>query len=267
MHFIALLLLFTVPFPIAAVAADNVLVLTAPPRESDERAHEIYDPIAKFISHTIGRPVVFQPAGTWGVYQSYMQKDKFDFVLDGPHFVAWRVQHLRHQVLVKIASGFQFIVIVSKDSRAKSLKDLQGRVFCASAPPNLGTLVLLSQFNPSRIPALRTTNGWQNIYKGLVAKKCEGAVLPRNNWLSFDPDGRDTRVVYEHQSYPNNALSASTRVTADEKRKIADALLSPAAEKALSAYRAKYMIKSHFERANDAEYLPLAKLLEGNVGF
>jgi ABC-type phosphate/phosphonate transport system substrate-binding protein len=247
--------------------SDAPLILTAPPRESDAKAHEIYDPIARFISQAINRPVVFHATTTWGAYQSLMQRDKFDLDFDGPHFVAWRIQHLKHQPLMKIDEPFEFVVIVRKDGTAHSLKDVQGRMVCSSAPPNLGALVLLSQFEPSRIPAIYPVDGWGPIFKGLVAKKCEAAVLPKSQMLAFDPNGHETRIIYEHPKMPNDSLSASTRVTDDEMRKITAALLSPAAAEPLAAYRAKYMLHSHLVPATKAEYLSLSDLLDGYVGF
>ena len=64
---------------------------------------------------------------------------------------------------VKIPERHEFAVIVRKDQTSfNTVQQMAGRTFCAHAPPNLGTLVLLSQFdNPSRQPMIINTKGWE----------------------------------------------------------------------------------------------------------
>jgi hypothetical protein len=60
----------------ATLAKD--LVLTSPPRESEEKARQIFLPIADYLTRTLGRPVVYKYSDNWLTYQSEMQKDLYD---------------------------------------------------------------------------------------------------------------------------------------------------------------------------------------------
>src|SRR5712692_5755018 len=48
------------------------LIFSAAPRENAERSNEIYGPIAEYLSNAIGKKIVYQYPGTWGVYQGTM---------------------------------------------------------------------------------------------------------------------------------------------------------------------------------------------------
>ncbi|MEK7734742.1 MAG: PhnD/SsuA/transferrin family substrate-binding protein [Pseudomonadota bacterium] len=55
---------------------------------------DAYQPIADYLSSKLGRKVVYRHVDNWLSYQSEMRKGKFDIVIDGPHFVSWRMAAL-----------------------------------------------------------------------------------------------------------------------------------------------------------------------------
>jgi ABC-type phosphate/phosphonate transport system substrate-binding protein len=244
----------------------NALVFSAPPRETPEAGIEIYQPVAEYLSKTIGKKVVYKHPGTWGVYRTEMLKGNYDIVFDGPHFNSYRVEKLNHNVLVKIPEHHEFVVIVRKDQNITNLQQMAGRTFCAHAPPNLGTLVLLSQFNnPSRQPAILNTKGWDTIYENVVSGKCAGGVLPAFNLKTLDRAGA-TRVVFKTQTIPNQAFSAGPRVSTEEQTRIAQALVSPGGAAATAKLRNAYKVGS-FALANNQEYQGLAVYLKEEWGY
>ncbi len=245
----------------------ETIVFTAPPRESADEAREIYQPIAEYLSHTIGKKVVYKNAGTWGVYRTEMLKGSYDLVFDGPHFNSYRMEKLSHNILVKIPERHEFVVIVRKDQNISGLSQMAGRTFCAHAPPNLGTLVLLSQFNnPTRQPVIISTNGWDNIYQGVASGKCMGGVLPMANLKKFDRAG-NMKVVFKTQAMPNQAFSAGPRISAEDQMKIAQALTSPDAAAVTAKLRAAYKVGESFALANNQEYQGLAEYLRNEWGY
>ena len=128
----------------------ETLILTAPPRESIEKGKHTYEPIAKYLSSVLNKKIEYQHPGNWLSYSADMRKGKYDLVFDGPHFVSWRIQRLRHTPLVKIPGGFIFRFVADKANRKVSkVDDLIGRKVCGHAPPNQGTLRLYNEFrNP-----------------------------------------------------------------------------------------------------------------------
>ncbi|MBI3569763.1 MAG: PhnD/SsuA/transferrin family substrate-binding protein [Gammaproteobacteria bacterium] len=254
--------------PERIVEGQDALVFTAPPRESPEAGMEMYQPVADYLSQTIGKKVRYKHPGTWGVYRTEMLKGGYDIVFDGPHFNSYRMEKLSHNILVKIPERHEFAVIVRKDKTSiQNLQQMAGRSFCTHAPPNLGTLVLLSQFdNPSRQPVIISTNGWEKIYDGVISGKCAGGVLPIANLKKVDRAGL-ARIVFKTQAMPNQAFSAGPRVSLEDQTRIAHALSSPDASAPTEKLRAAYKVGDSFALANNQEYQGLAVYLRNEWGY
>lgn len=253
--------------PHQVVEEQDALIFTAPPRESPEVAAEIYQPVADYLSKSIGKKVKYKFPGTWGVYRTEMLKGGYDIVFDGPHFNSYRMEKLSHNILVKIPERHEFAVIVRKDKPYQNVLQMAGRTFCAHAPPNLGTLVLLSQFdNPSRQPVILSTNGWDNIYNGVISGKCMGGVLPMANLKKYDQAGL-AKVLFKTGAMPNQAFSAGPRVSLEDQTRIAQALSSPDAAAPTEKLRAAFKVGNNFALASNQEYLGLAEYLRNEWGY
>jgi len=256
--------------PTFRLAENNELVLSAAPREEEAEAEVIYGPVAEYLSTALGKKVVFKHAGNWGVYQGLMQKGAYDIVFDGPHFNSWRVDRVQHNVLVKVPGDHVFVVLVRKDNdKIRELKQLAGRTICAHAPPNLGTLTALNEFeNPARQPIIVNTDGWKEIYHGMLANKCVAAVVPLKAFEKFEKDtGHQAKIVFRGATLPDNALSAGPRLSVQDQEKITRALLSPEGEKATAKLRAKYASNKPFSAANNKEFAGLGSYLKNEWGY
>lgn len=253
----------------AAPPGESALVLSAPPRESIEDGAKRFDPMADYLSRVLGRRVVYKHPGTWGGYQSDMQNGAYDIVFDGPHFVGWRVEKLGHNVLVKLPGEFLYVGFVRKDNTGiKDIKQLAGQPVCVHAPPNLGTLMLLSEFdNPSRQPVIVISEGYDKIYQGVTEGKCVAGMLPKVHLQKHDISGTYMRVFYSHRPIPEQALTAGPRLSADEQARIANALLTPGTEAVLAGFREAYAFGGWFVRASNKEYSGLGAYLRSIQGF
>ena len=253
----------------ATPPGESALVLSAPPRESAEDGDKRFGPMADFLSKTLGRKVVYRHPGTWGGYQSDMQNGAYDIVFDGPHFVGWRVEKLGHNVLVKLSGEFHYVGFVRKDNtRIKDIQQLAGQPVCVHAPPNLGTLILLSVFdNPSRQPVIVVSEGYDKIYQGVTEGKCVAGMLPKIHLQKHDISGQYMRVFYSHRPIPEQAITAGPRLSAEEQAKIANALLVPGTEAVLASFREAYALGGWFVRANNGEYAGHGTYLKPVQGF
>ncbi|MFV1997553.1 MAG: phosphate/phosphite/phosphonate ABC transporter substrate-binding protein [Acidiferrobacterales bacterium] len=247
----------------------DVIVFAAPPRENAQTGEDKYAPIAEYLSKVLNKKVVYKQPGTWGVYRTEMLKGEYDIVFDGPHFNSYRAQKLKHNILVKIPIRHEFVVIVKKGrKRYSDIDQLAGRTFCTHAPPNLGTLTLLSQFpNPSRQPSIINTKGWKNIYNGVISGKCTAGILPIANLKKFDAAGTQANIVWKNRALPNQAFSAGPRLNKEEQQKIATALLSAQASGPTSKLRAAYRVGEKFERATNQEYAGVSEYLRNEWGY
>lgn len=257
------------PTPGAALSAGDTYIFSAPPRETAEAGQQKYGPVAEYLTKVLGKEVVYQHPGTWGVYRTKMTSGEYDIAFDGPHFNSYRMEKLNHNILAKIPGEFFFVVIVRKDDdRFTQVNELAGRTFCAHAPPNLGTLTLLGQFsNPSRQPVIRNTKGWKNIYQGLIQGKCQGAVVPLGNLKKFDPTGAHARVLFQANALPNQAFSAGPRVTLEDQKKIAEALTAADAALPTENLRKTYAVGNAFAMATNDEYVGVSNFLANEWGY
>lgn len=245
------------------VTIGTSLILSAPPRGTLAEETQNYQPVADFLSRIVGRKVVYEHSGNWLSYSQNMTQGKYDFVFDGPHFNGWRMEKQNHTPLVKLPEDFIFVVVVKAGNTAiQDMKKLAGRRICAHAPPNLGTLTMLNQFdNPSRQPLIVEVQRWDNSYKGLIAGKCVATVLPIKSKEKFDKDKNLTRVVYTSQVLPNQAISAGPRIAPEIQARLKQALLSEDGKAATAKLRSAYAGKD-FVAATREEYAGLGLYLK-----
>jgi ABC-type phosphate/phosphonate transport system substrate-binding protein len=249
--------------------SEDTIVFTAPPRENPAVGKEKYAPVAEYLSKVLHKKVVYKHPGTWGVYRTEMLRGDYDIVFDGPHFNSYRAEKLKHNILVKIPTNHEFVVIVNhKDTRFKSLDELYGRTFCTHAPPNLGTLTLLSHFpNPARQPAIVNTKGWDNIYKGVAEGKCTAGIIPLANLKKLDATSANVKIVWKNKVLPNQAFSAGPRLTSAEQQRVAHALLSASSKEPTEKLRAAYRVGDRFESTSNQEYAGVSKYLKNEWGY
>ena len=249
--------------------ANSPLVFSAPPRGSQAEEVAIYEPIVQLLSKVIGKKVEYKYSDNWLSYSKEMTEGRYDIVFDGPAFNGWRIEKLSHTPLVRLPEDFIFVVVTKAgNDRVKNVKDLAGRMICAHAPPNLGTLTLLSQFdNPARQPVIVETKGWDTAYKALMDGKCTATVLPIKNLTKNDGGAqRLTKTLYQHKALPNQAFSVGPRIAPELHAKIAQALLSGEGKQATAKLRAAYAGKD-FVQASRQEYADLGELLKSSLYY
>jgi ABC-type phosphate/phosphonate transport system substrate-binding protein len=245
------------------------LVFSAPPRGSYAEEVAAYQPIAELLSEVIGKKIVYQYSDNWLSYSKDMTMGRYDIVFDGPAFNGWRAERLSHVPLVKLPEDFVFVVVTRADDKSlNDVKDLAGRMVCAHAPPNLGTLTMLSRFdNPSRQPRIVETKGWDNSYKAMLEGKCVATVVPIKNLQKLDKGPqRASKTLYTHRAMPNQALSVGPRVSPELRARIAQALLSEKGKLATAKLRAAYAGKD-FVPATREEYAGLGDLLKDSLYY
>lgn len=250
------------------VRASPALIFSAPPRETIEEGNRIYQSIAAYLSQATGRRIVYQHPGNWGVYRTQMVKGAYDLVFDGPHFNSYRMEQLNHRILLKLPGTFQYAVILREDRHFISMTHMRGHTFCAAAPPNLGTLMLLRLFdNPTRQPVIVAADTWEQVYQGVVSGRCVGGVLPLAALRKYDPEGTKTRIVYNTTEVPNQALSAGPRVSTEDRANIIKALILPEAAGPTANLHAVWKTNGHFSIANHEQYAGLSEYLQNAWGF
>ncbi|MDH5182057.1 MAG: phosphate/phosphite/phosphonate ABC transporter substrate-binding protein [Gammaproteobacteria bacterium] len=248
------------------------LILTAPPRETKEAGETLYGPLARHFTELLGVDVSYQHPGNWLNYQRNMRDDKYDIVFDGPHFISWRMVHLKHDVLVKLPGTLEFYVVAQKsDNSLESLDQLVGKKICGISPPNLSTLTVLDRFrNPVRQPVLKGINGGMHkVFQAFKDGKCEAAVLRSGHYKKkITQQERDSvKILFHSAPLPNQAISVSSRVSDSLKKQIIRSLTLGKGVKESSAIVKRFGGKqtTSFIAASRQEYTGHNTLLEGVI--
>lgn len=263
----AMLLAFAAAVP--AWANPDDLVLSAPPRGKAEAENRTYQPVAEYLSKATGRKVVYRHIDNWLSYQSEMQKGKIDIVFDGPHFVSWRMAALQHEPVAKLPGKLAFVAVVKADDKEiNDVNDLAGHRICAFAPPNLATLTFLAEFeNPARQPRIANVESFPQAYKLMMAGKCRAAVLRDVVYKKLDGEAKLARIVFQSNGIANQAFSAGPRLSAEEKTKVAQALVAPQAGIAIKVFLDNENQGKSLVPAKTDEYRGHARLLKDVWGF
>ena len=263
-----LMVFATMLLSVGSVHAD--LVLTAPPRESADDGKVIYGPLAAHLSQVLGTKVVYKHPKSWPQYTRAMRAGEYDLVFDGPHFVAWRMAHVQHQPLVRLPGHLVFhLVANADDNEVNRADDLAGRRVCGIAPPNLGTMSVIRQFpNPARQPVIvPMKGGFQGVFKGLKDGRCKAAVLRTQFYdkgLS-DEQRASLKIVTTSAKYPNQAISAGPKVTAEQKQKLIESLTSEGVAAAQPIFERFARNARKFQAAEADEFSGHNLLLEGVI--
>lgn len=251
-----------------ALPARADLILTTAPRDSREKEEELFAPIVELLTKAAGQKVAFRHGDNYLIYQNEMRKGSYDIVLDGPHFVGWRMTHLNHVPVAKFPGNLSFVLIARKDNdKVNEPKNLAGRTVCAFPPPNLATVSILSLFdNPVRQPIILEVKNFPEAYKNVVSGRCSAGVLQAKLYNDLDKDAKAAKVIYTSPQYPNQAFTVGPRIPAAAAEKIAKALLSPegaaATEKLREVFKAPKLVP-----AVPDEYKGLGNLLKDAWGF
>lgn len=244
------------------------LIISAPPREAETAGQDLYGPLADFLSKASGEKIVYRHPDNWAIYQALMTKGEYDLVFDGPHFVSWRIANSGHIPLAALTGRLSFVVVVSKDNaHVEKLEDLAGQRVCGHAPPNLATLTLFDGFtNPARQPRLVETQGFDAAYRGLLAGKCSGTVLPVEIHKKLDPTASRTRIVRTSDGLPNQALTAGPRVSPAIRERLQRAILSAEGQAQVKPIASRFGATG-FRTVGVDEYKGHASLLRNVWGF
>ena len=201
-----------------------------------------------------------------------MRKDKYDIIFDGPHFISWRIAHINNEVLVKLPGSLEFMLVTKANNDALNKgKDLIGKKFCGISPPNLSSLSFLATFsNPVLQPKVKgIKGGMEKVYQAFENEDCPAAMLRNvfyHNKLS-EKEKKQLKIIFKSRSMPNQAITASSRLSHEERNKIAKALISGDGAASLREVVKRFGGKKvkAFVPTNNKEYEGYNSYLEGVI--
>jgi len=203
------------------------LIFSAPPRGTEAKERATYEPLAKAMSGVLGETVVYEYPRDFIQYSVEMQKGHYDIVFDGPHFSQWRVQNLKHQLLVNLPENLQFFVVAgSQNSHIKNLRDLLYQKVCAQLTPQLGTLMLLQNYYEHAVePRMHLVRGEDKVFTDFEKGQCAAAVLRDKTYYKLSAEQqRKYKIIYKSNVAPNDAITVNAKLDAGKRKALIDLL-------------------------------------------
>ncbi|MFV2055848.1 MAG: phosphate/phosphite/phosphonate ABC transporter substrate-binding protein [Thiohalomonadales bacterium] len=268
---LAMVSLFSVliwAYSASVVMAD--LVLSAPPRESAEAGAKVYNPLAQALSKITGEKVVYKHPTDWKDYERKMKNDSYDFIFDGPHFAAWRIDSLRATPLLRLPGSLEFVLVTIRTARSiQQPKDLIGHKICTLPSPNLGALSVFSMFpNPARQPEYHlVSGGFKEIALAMKNNECDAAIFRTSYYQKkTSPMFRSqTRVIQHSEAMINQGITVSQRINPKLHNKIVKALTGSTGKVAMQAIFKRFHTKNgEIVRSSKRDYRN-QNLLKDNV--
>ncbi len=247
------------------------LIMSAPPRETQQQAEALYQPLAKIFSEILGRPVRYVYPDNWLNYQRDMRNGAYDIAFDGPHFASWRIKHLGHELLVKLTGNIEFVTFVQKRNKTvTTLNDLIGKKICSISPPNLSALTILDSYkNPVQQPILfGIRGGMDSVIHRFNNGACDAAIVRTSFYkkkISLE-DREKTRILYRSAPLPNQAFTVSNKLSGADVAKLASAIQYGNAKPVIDPIAQRFGGKDAvFLAAETSEYSDQRLLLEGVI--
>jgi len=265
-----IIVFFLMQVSAAAYSADRY-ILTSPPRENLEDGKKQYVPIAEHLTKTTGQTFTYEHPSDWLTYTKNMKDDYYDVILDGPHFISWRVAMLDHTPVARFSGSLVFMLFVKKDDAASTINDLTGNLICGLAPPNMATLSVQAEFdNPMRQPLILEVTNFKTGYKDMLAGKCRAAILPVGVYKRMNKEGKvdeKAKSVFRSKPIPQQGFSLSKRVPAELQAQVVAALLSEDGHTATQAARKRFGGNKDMMATNREEYQGYSRFLRDFWGF
>ena len=261
---IALIFSFCV-FP--TVSAAQPLIFATAPTHSTQKTLEIYQPIVDYLSEVTGQEIVINTASTFIDYNNNLQKNTYDIIFDGPHFVGWRMEKFNHTPVARLPGYIKIVIVVKKNSNITSLKQLHGQRVCSFPSPNMLTMAFFEYFdNPIRQPVPVPARGFKGLEKCLERDDVVAAVLRDKMWAKMKNKEQFRILLAPDKSYPERTFSVSDRIDDDTRKKITYALLSRQGQESLQKVL-KTFKRDRLVPARPGEYKDLGLLLTPVWGF
>ena len=250
-------------FPLVVHSTEKYRLGIAPVLDYEDTL-KIYQPMADYLSQKAGIEVELLPARNFIGYWSQMRKpDAYDFILDGAHLAAYRIEKMGHRLLAKVSGVLSFTLISRPDDLILDPEELVNRKVAVLASPNLGGLQAYNLFtHPARQAVMIEAKNALDALEAVRSERADAAYVP-TPILSRYPEAT---VITSSEQMPNMTMTASPRVPSEVGQAVAMALIEAGQSEEGKAMLAAVNIAS-FEPAVRSEYQGLEQLLKNMWGY
>jgi hypothetical protein len=249
----------------AGGASATDYTVSVEPNYPPAQAQQVYQPLLNYLSKATGQRFILRTSGNYHVFWRDLRgATPVDFAFEEAHFTDYRINHQRFIPLARVADPTKFILLVDPSNAAAGANGLIGRRIASMSAPSLGYLLLGELYkNPIAQPEVQSAAAsWKDGVEMVFAGETDAAMVPGYIAQTYP----NLTSVATSREFVGRGFSASARVPADVRKKVADALLrlnrDPSSHDVLDEIGA-----TQFVPATAADYAGNERLLRGVFGY
>lgn len=249
---------------IPAVAPAETYRLGIAPVMSQEETSQRYDLLLNYLAkHTGHQFELVLTKNFMGYWQNMRKPDVYDFMLDGSHLAAYRVERRNNRYVARVDGVVSFSLVGRADDLIIEADELLTRSIGVLPSPNMSAIATGKLFNnPAKQPKLVTMNNAEEALNAVRDGKVDAAMVP----TSFVQRYTDASLIMTTDQYPGMTLTATPRVPDEVVAKVRQALLQAdrdgEGQKALADLQF-----ARFIAVEPRDYQGLGRLLEDLWGY
>jgi phosphonate transport system substrate-binding protein len=251
----------------------KIFIIGVHPLHNPKRLHEIFGPIAEYLSQNIeGVSFKIEASRNYAAYDKKLYSRQFHFALPNPFQTVNSFKH-GYRVIGKMSDdeNFRGIFLVRKDSNVKEVMDLKGHAVSFPAPTALAATMMPQYYLQqhglnvmSDIDIKYVGSQESSIMNVMLGNTLAGATWPPP-WRALSKErpelAKELRVIWQTSSLPNNSFVVRDDIKVAIVNKVKKLLLNLHHQQQGKKWLAK-MELSKFEEANNNTYLPVVKFLK-----
>ena len=254
-------------------SGEREFILGIHPLHNPKRLHEIFGPIAEYLSKNIdGVSFKIEASRNYAAYDKKLYSRKFHFALPNPFQT---VNSLKHGYIVfgKMADdeNFRGIFLVRKDSNIKEVTDLKGHAVSFPAPTALAATMMPQYYlqqhglNVMKDIDIKYVGSQESsIMNVMLGNTKAGATWPPP-WRALSKErpelAKELMVIWQTSHLPNNSLVVRDDIDKNIVIKVKELLLNLHKNQQEKKWLAK-MELSKFEDATNDTYKPVISFLK-----
>ena len=252
---------------------DEVMILGIHPLHNPKRLHEIFAPIADYLSKNIdGVQIKIEASRNYATFEKKLYSRKFHFSLPNP-FQTLNSLKYGYNVFAKMSDdeNFRGIFLVRKDSNIKSVMDLKGHAVSFPAPTALAATMMPQYYLQQHglnvmhdIDIKYVGSQESSIMNVMLGNTKAGATWPPP-WRALSKErpvlAKELTVIWQTDFLPNNSLVVRDDIKESTVRQVKKLLLNLHKQPQGKKWLAK-MELSKFEEAKNDTYKPVVAFLK-----
>lgn len=249
--------------PVVA-AEGGPLRLAVQPVLAPEQSRAVYQPLVDYLMQSTGITIeLVTPLNFLTYWQKMRQGGSYDLLLDGAHFVDYRLQRLDHQMIAKVKDVVSYTLVTGPEVLVFDPNELVGRRIAVTPSPSQSAVRLFQLFpHPIRQPVVVSVTDSLKALEAVIQGDAEAAMVP-SPLVGLYPS---LNTVVTLEQMPHMGLTAAPSVTAKQRRAIQRALLITESSVEGAEMLGRVNLAG-FEAAEKADYRGYAHLLEGVWGY